>query len=54
MSEKKELIMSLTKSTKNKHVYNDTDIDPVIPSVYIEKKALPDPPPDQIKLMIEY
>ena len=56
MSEKKELIMSLTKSTKNKHVYNDIGIDPVIPSVYIEKKAFPNPdsPPPQIKIIIEY
>ena len=35
---KKELTLSLVKSTKNKHVYNDIDIDPVIPSVYIEKR----------------
>lgn len=56
MNTKKEIILSLTKSTKNKHVYNDIDIDPVIPSVYIEKKAFPNPdsPPSQIKLILEF
>ncbi len=53
---KKEITLSLVKSTKNKHVYNDNDIDPVIPSVYIEKKAFPNPdsPPPLIKLTLEY
>lgn len=53
MNEKK-LNMTLTKSTKGTHVYGDTDADAPIPTVYIKKTALPDPPPPQIKITIEY
>ena len=54
MATKKRVSMSLTKSTKNKHVYTEDDEGQTIPSVYIDKKALPDSPPDQIKITIEY
>ena len=54
MSTKKNVRMSISKSTKNKHVYSEDDEGQTIPSVYIDKAALPDPPPDKIKLMIEF
>ena len=54
MATTKRCTMKLTKSTKNKHVYSDIDDNQTIPSVYIEKSALSTPPPDEIRLTIQY
>lgn len=54
MATKKVIRMSLAKSTKNKHVYNEDDEGQTIPSVYIDKNALTDPPPDKIRLTLEF
>jgi hypothetical protein len=47
-----ELGLTLGKSTKNKHVYNGEGDSPVIPSVYIERSALSNPPPQTITITI--
>lgn len=41
----KQLRLTLIKSTKGTHVYGDDSPEAAIPSVYIKKTALPDPPP---------
>ena len=54
MSEVKEITISLGKSTKNKHVYTDNAVKPMIPTVYIERSELPNPPPDKIEVTLKY
>ena len=44
--------MKLTKSTKNTHVYEDDSENSAVPTLYIKKRALPDPPPEQIIVTI--
>lgn len=43
---------TLKKSTKNTHVYEAEGT--AIPSVYIQKNELPDPPPKTITLTLDY
>jgi hypothetical protein len=50
----RDSILHWTKSTKHKHVYGDTtDSGCPVPSVYIEKSALPTEPPKTILVSIE-
>lgn len=46
--------MKLTKSTKGTHVYSNVEADIAIPSLYIKKAALPNQPPETIKVSIEH
>lgn len=46
--------MTLTKSTKGTHVYNDNGSETPIPTLYIKKEALPSPPPATIKITVEF
>ncbi len=45
--------MTLTKSTKGTHVYGNTEPDIAVPSLYIKKASLPNPPPQAITVTIE-
>lgn len=49
----KTLKLTLAKSTKGTHVYQDDDPDAPIPSLYIKKPALPKDPPEEILVTIE-
>ena len=49
--EKLALTLHKTKDTKNKVVYGAKDVD-VIQSVYIDKDALGDDPPDTLQVVI--
>jgi hypothetical protein len=42
-----------TKSTKNKHVYGNAGVSAPIPSVYIERSALPADYPKSIIITVE-
>lgn len=44
------LTLTFSKSTKNMHVY--TDSTGVIPTLYIDRVALPKPPPEIIHITI--
>jgi hypothetical protein len=44
--------MTLKKSTKGTYVYEDKSENAVIPSVYIRKHGLPNPPPNEIIITI--
>lgn len=49
-----ELKMKYVKSTKNTHRYESgSDAPPLIPTIYINKGALPDTPPQMIKITVE-
>lgn len=45
--------MALTKSTKNFHVYHATNTQMPLKTIYIEKPALPEEPPEFVKVTIE-
>ena len=47
------LTLALQKSTKGTHVYGDDREGAAIPSVYIKKGALPDPPPAKLRVTLE-
>ena len=52
--EVKTVIMTLSKSTQGTHVYMEPNTKgKVFPTVYIQKSAVPDPPPQQIKITME-
>lgn len=53
MSNKIEVKMSHTRSTKNTHVYHNEESGISIPALYINKKALTDPPPENIIITVE-
>ena len=44
--------MTLNKSTKNTHAYEA--IGTAIPSLYVQKNELPEPPPKTIVLTLEF
>ena len=44
--------MTLNKSTKNTHVYEA--IGTAIPSLYIQKHELPEPPPKTITVTVDH
>lgn len=48
-----EVIMGLTKSTKNTHVYTSEE-STTIPTLYIKKEDLPKEPPKVIKVEVEW
>lgn len=50
----KTISMKLSKSTKGTHVYNEVGDEPIIPTLYIKKSGLPDSPPKNINIRIEY
>ncbi len=50
--QKVQLILKLIKSTKGTHVYGDDREGAAIPSVYIKKAALPDPPPQTLPVTL--
>lgn len=50
----KTMTLALTKSTKGTIVYGDLSPDAAIPSVYIKKSALPETPPPQITITLEW
>lgn len=45
--------MHFVKSTKNKHVYGCLQDGEAIPSLYIEKSALPANPPQVIEVSVD-
>lgn len=45
--------LTLKKSTKGTHVYEDKSEMAVVPSIYIRKHGIPNPPPAFIQLTIE-
>ena len=55
--EVKTVIMTLSKSTAGTHVYQEPLSGPragkLFPTVYVQKSALSDPPPQQIKVTVE-
>lgn len=52
---KKTIIMALSKSTAGTHVYAEPNVPgKFFPVVYIQKNQLPDPPPQQIKVTVEF
>ena len=52
--EVKTVIMTLSKSTQGTHVYMEPNkAGKVFPTVYVQKTALPDPPPERIKVTLE-
>lgn len=50
----KTVVMELTKSTQGTHVYQEPNrAGKTFPTVYIQKTALSDPPPQKIKVTVE-
>lgn len=47
-----ELTLQLVKSTKGTHVYNDTSPGAAVPTLYIKKDSLPNPPPATVTITI--
>lgn len=45
--------MNLVKSTKGTHVYADLEDGAPVKQLYINRDALPSPPPAEIRLIIE-
>ena len=43
-----EINMQLSKSTKNTHVYINEELKSAIPSIYIKKESMSNPPPKWI------
>jgi len=46
--------LKYTKSTKNTHVYANEEQDAIIPTIYIKKHGLPNTPPQEIIITIDY
>jgi len=51
---KKIIEMKWSKSTKGTHVYANNDSDTPVPTIYIKKSGLPEEPPKNITLIIDY
>jgi hypothetical protein len=50
----KSVVMELTKSTAGTHVYQEPNKPgKTFPTVYIQKSALSDPPPQRVKVTVE-
>jgi|TARA_B110000977_G_scaffold194727_1_gene271874 hypothetical protein len=47
-----EVVMQLTKSTKNTHVYSNDTEDAAIPTLYIKKYAMEKNPPLKIVVTV--
>lgn len=47
-----KLEFTLIRSTKGTHVYGDDKDGAIIPSVYIKKHGLPNPPPEKLEITI--
>ena len=45
-----KLTMTLSKSTKNTHVYTNEELKAAIPSMYIKKDSMSNPPPQTISV----
>ncbi len=45
--------MTHYRSTKNTHVYIVQDTDAAIEQIYVKKKSLPEPPPQEINITID-
>ena len=50
----KTVTLNFLRSTKNTHVYTDSDPNTVLPSQYIKKTGLPTPAPLEITVTIEW
>lgn len=52
---KRTVEMTLTKSTAGTHVYQEPNkAGKTFPTVYLQKTALPDPPPQTIAVTVEW
>ena len=50
----KTVVLELTKSTAGTHVYQEPNRPgKTFPTIYVQKTALPDPPPAKIKVTVE-
>lgn len=55
MAQEKTIVMSLSKSTAGTHVYAEPNVPgKFFPVVYIQKTQLPDPPPQQITVTVQF
>lgn len=58
MKQPMTVTMPLSKSTAGTHVYMEpadkAKTDKVFPTVYIQKHALPDPPPPTIRVTVDW
>jgi hypothetical protein len=51
----KTIVMTLSKSTAGTHVYAEPNVPgKFFPVVYVQKTQLPSPPPQQIKVTVEF
>lgn len=54
-TQSKIIVMALSKDTKGTHVYAEPNVPgKFFPVVYVQKAQLPDPPPQQIKVTVEW
>lgn len=51
---KNTIIMQFKKSTKGTHVYENSETDSPVSSIYVKRSELPSQPPTDITLTIEY
>lgn len=54
MSDKIKINMVLARSTKGTHVYTNENVDTAVPTLYINRKALPQNPPEFIEVEISF
>jgi hypothetical protein len=51
----KVVVMTLAKDTKGTHVYAEPNVPgKFFPVVYVQKNQLPDPPPKEIRVTVEW
>lgn len=48
-----KIVMTLMKSTQGTHVYGEPNVPgKTFPTVYVQKTALPEPPPERIEVTV--